>query len=113
VLPAELKALLLEANGIMELIEIRGTWIANMWLMWKVEEVLARNHELRQERDEGRFPSGSLAFADAGVDGVLFAFDLESRSDVFAWHPMGFERQPLTFSLQEFLSKWIAGGLGV
>jgi hypothetical protein len=112
-LPADLKALLLESNGIMELVGIDGGWIENIWVVWKVEEVLARNTELRRERGERGFPSGALAFADAGVDGILFALDVEGRSGVFAWRAIGAEREAMAFSLHDFLCKWIAGELSV
>jgi hypothetical protein len=112
-LPEELKSLLLEANGIMELIDIHGTWIENMWLMWSVEELLERNRELRRVGSDGSFPSGALAFADAGVDGILFAFDMEGNFDVFAWHPIGAQRQEMAASLGDFLPRWIGGDLSV
>src|SRR4051794_19700213 len=75
-LPGELRDFLLETNGFMELSNIDGRWIENMWIMWTAEELRDRNLELRHQRGQGGFPAGALAFADAGTDGIVFAFDL-------------------------------------
>jgi hypothetical protein len=113
-LPGELRDFLLEANGVMELINIDGRWIESMWIMWTAEELCDRNIELRRQRDEGRFPAGALAFADAGTDGVVFAFDLQTPNfEVFAWHPITAECEVKARSLREFLPGWITGGISV
>jgi hypothetical protein len=46
----------------------------------------------------------AVAFADAGVDGVVFAFDVSGIGlEIFAWHPIAAERQVMARSLREFL----------
>ena len=98
----------------MDLINIDGSWIESMWIMWTAEELRDRNIALRRQRREGRFPADALAFSDAGSDGIVFAFDMRTdNSDVFAWYPIGAEREVKARSLREFLPGWIAGDISV
>ena len=113
-LPPELRELLLETDGIMELIDVDGGWIQSMWIIWRLDELRDRNIELRRERGEGRFPSDALAFAGAGADGILFVFDLRTdTSEVFAWDPIDAQLVPKARSLREFLPGWVAGKIPV
>jgi hypothetical protein len=113
-LPQELRELFLEADGIMELIDVDGGWIENMWIFWPLEQLRERNIELRRERGDGRFPSGALAFSGAGADGVLFAFDLRTHSsEVFAWDPIDARLVVKARCLREFLPGWVAGKISV
>jgi hypothetical protein len=113
-LPQDLRDLLLEADGIMELSNFDGSWSENMWLVWPLAEVRERNLELRRERGEGRFPPGALAFSSAGADGIVFAFDLKTDgAAVFAWDPLEAQLARKAPSLREFISGWIAGKISV
>jgi len=97
----------------MTLIDIGGNWIEDSWLIWPVDEMRRRNIDLRQQRVEGRFPSGALAFSDAGADGIVFAFDATHAAGVFAWYPQTTERDVKASSLREFLRGWVAGEIVV
>jgi hypothetical protein len=98
----------------MQLDEIDGQWSEDMWLIWKVEELLAENIQLREEKEGGWFPRDALAFAGAGVDGILFAMYLrDDYPEVFAWYPIEGECRRVASSIRELMTGWISGGLSV
>ena len=113
-LPEELTGLLSETNGVMELMSDGGEWIETGWLIWSADELRDRNIDLRRRRGSDRFPSGALAFADAGSDGIVFAVDIRSgSSEVFAWEPLECQRIVKARSVREFLVEWIGGRVSV
>lgn len=113
-LPADLQSLLLESNGFMEVFEIEGRFVENMWIVWPASELPDNNRHRREEIEEPRPPGYLLVFASAGADGILFAFDTRSpKSGVVAWFPIEDEIRPLASSLREFLVGWITGKITV
>jgi hypothetical protein len=82
-LPESLRSLLLETNGVMDMMAIDGgDWFESMWLLWKIEEIEGQNRFYRaasEERTYERDFSSLVFFAGAGTDGILFAFPVEDR----------------------------------
>ncbi len=115
-LPAELRTLLLETNGVLELLQVdNGEWIENMWLIWPTTMIADDNLRWRQpsardtwDRDFSRF----LFFADAGSDGILFGHPVEGKdatASVSMWIPIGDEVTSIAPSLETFLDGWLRG----
>ena len=110
-LPPELRALLLETNGI---IDKYGDGIMS------AEQILDRNLEMRcdTEQDDLYMPFDHLlCFADAG-NGDLFFFPIQgdgkiNRPDVFIWNHETDGRQWVAGSLQQFVQRWYSGQLEV
>lgn len=119
-LPGSLRTLLLETNGVMDLMAIDGgDWFESMWLLWKIEEVIEQNAYYRAASKMGtceRDFSGLVFFADAGTDGVLFAFPVVEGvcdSRVVVWRPIMDVLDDLAPSLQEFLRGWLTGTITI
>jgi hypothetical protein len=120
-LPPSLRLLLLETNGVMDMMAIDGgEWFNNMWLLWTVSEIVERNFWYRAATENGTYERnfrGLVFFAGAGSDGILFAFPvLENRNcapRVVVWHPIEDELNELTLSLEDFLRGWLTGTISV
>jgi hypothetical protein len=79
-----------------------------------VADLRERNLKLRQQRGGRRFPAGALAFADAGVDGIIFGFNTRApNTEVFAWYPITGECELKAGSLRDFLFGWVAGKISL
>jgi hypothetical protein len=111
-LPASLKELLAESNGVLS---IFGTH-----LIWTTGEIVRTNREMRvspgyQERYMPFEPL--LFFADAGVDGIRFAFGLIQgqikREDIYSWNPIDDSRKWQAPSLKTYIDWWLGGELKV
>lgn len=115
-LPASLRSLLWETNGVMEMMAIDGgEWFESMWLLWAIPEMVEQNRFFRtatQVGNDKRDFHKLVFFANAGTDGILFAFPVEDgvclpRIDV--WHPIRNTLDELTPSLEDFLRGWLTG----
>jgi hypothetical protein len=111
-LPASLKELLAESNGVLA---TYGTH-----LIWTTGEIVCTNGEMRmspsyQERYMPFEPL--LFFADAGVDGILFAFGIIQgqikREDIYSWNPSEDSREWNAPSLKTYIDWWLGGKLKV
>lgn len=119
-LPDSLRSLLLETDGVMDLMAIDGgEWFESMWLLWKIEEVVEQNRFYRATSGKGtsqRDFSDLVFFSGAGTDGILFAFpvvDGVCDSRVMVWHPMMDELENLAPSLEKFLRGWLTNTISV
>ncbi len=119
-LPGSLRALLLESNGVMDMMAIDGgDWFKSMWLLWKIEEIVERNRFYRVASADGTYKrdfTSLVFFADAGADGILFAFPVENGTcagRVVVWHPMEDELDELAPSLENFLRGWLSNAMSV
>ncbi len=119
-MPASLRSLLLETNGVMDMMAIDGgDWFESMWLLWKIEEVVEQNRFFRTAHEEGKYErdfSHLVFFAGARTDGILFAFpvvDGVCDSRVVVWHPIMDELDDLAPSLEEFLRGWLTSTISV
>lgn len=55
-LPASIRSLLLETNGVMHMMAIdAGEWFESMWLLWTTEEVIEQNRFYRAATDKGTY----------------------------------------------------------
>lgn len=119
-LPASLRSLLLETNGVMEMMAIdEGEWFESMWLLWTIEEIIAQNRFYRAANRNGTYTrdlSSLVFFASAGTDGILFGFTVEDEvcaPGIMVWHPMMDELDKLSPSLEGFLRGWLTGAISV
>lgn len=100
----------------MEMISVQAEWIENLWLVWSVEEIARENLSVRKIWG-GRDPQASfenmLFFANAGSDGILFAFDALAGEPqvqtIVSWHPIENRINRIGFSLESFLENWLTG----
>lgn len=125
-LPESLRSLLLETNGILELMAIDGMvidggdWFEAMWLLWNLAEIVEQNHFYRDAAEGGAYSRDfrRLAFfANAGCDGILFGFPMvEDRvcgPNVVVWSPIFDELEEVAPSLDDFLEGWVTGRISV
>jgi SMI1/KNR4 family protein SUKH-1 len=119
--PASIRALLLETNGVMDMLAIDGgEWFDSMWLLWTVTEILEQNLFYRAATEAGRYHRDFrplIFFAGAGCDGILFGFpvmdDGVCAPRVMVWHPIMDELDEIAPSLEYFLRGWLTGAISV
>jgi cell wall assembly regulator SMI1 len=119
-LPASIRSLLLETNGVMDMMAIDGgEWFESMWLLWNIEEVIEQNRFHRAATEQGTYERdfrSLVFFAGAGTDGILFAFPVENgicAARVMVWHPVMDELDELAPSLEGFLQGWLTSTISV
>jgi SMI1/KNR4 family protein SUKH-1 len=95
------------------------------WYVLPAQQIIAENNALRlrtvhnEDDGFGYMPFDHLLFfANAGVDGILFAFPIPAGQAlvgrrVFAWYPIEDSRRCVAASLEEYLRRWLSGGLSV
>jgi hypothetical protein len=120
-LPASIRSLLLESDGVMGMMAIDGgEWFKEHWLLWTVAEVVEQNLWYRGESGKETYERDFrkvVFFADAGSDGILFGFpvreDRACASHVVVWHPIEDELDDIASSLEDFLRKWLTSTIWV
>lgn len=119
-LPDSLRALLLETNGVMDMLAVDGgDWFESMWLLWKIEEIVAQNRLYRAASPDGMYRrdfSNLVFFAGAGTDGILFGLPVENgacASRVMVWHPLRDKLDTVAPSLADFLQGWLTSTISV
>ena len=120
-LAESLHSLLLDTNGVMEMLSVDdGEWFESLWLVWPFEELVGQNVHYRAQAAAGRYQRDFqtlLIFAGAGCDGILFGFpvlpDRTCASSVVTWYPIGDRRVETGCSLAAFIRGWTTGTLGV
>jgi hypothetical protein len=110
-LPASLRELLCETNGVLVMF--------GQHLIWSTDEIVRRNVEMRTPAyQEGYMPFDHLLFfGDAGVDGIQFAFAINKgkiqREDVYMWNPYDDTRAWEATSLRMYIEWWLGGKIKV
>lgn len=120
-LPTSLRSLLLETNGVMEMMMVAGgEWFESTWLLWPVERMLEKSRSCRERsgtRNGNHDFRKVVFFADAGCDGILFGFPVNEQraceSRVVAWWPLRDEVSEVAPSLEEFLRGWLTDRIKV
>jgi hypothetical protein len=119
-LPGPLRSLLLETNGVMDMMSIDGgEWFASVWLLWTVQEIVEQNIFYRRKHDDGTYERDFrqlVFFAGAGCDGILFGFPVTEGAcspRVVVWHPIMDELDELAPSLEVFLRGWLTSTISV
>jgi hypothetical protein len=114
-LPGELRALLLETNGVGEAMDLPDGPTEIGSLIWPVERILEDNLQFRNGLNYGQIymPFDHLVFfADAG-NGDQFAYAvLDGRvrkSDIFAWNHEDDSRKWVAPSLKIFVEWFLSG----
>lgn len=112
-LPEALAALLRESNGVDEETCVGGEWVTTGRPVWSVEEIAAFRASSATD-DPSRVPHGThavIAFAHAGVDGIVFAFlvDAEGGDDgvVHGYFPIDGEWRPVSSTLERHVEGWV------
>ena len=118
--PVSLRLLLLESNGVMDMMAIDGgDWFNDKWLLWPVAEIVDQNLWYRSEGTDTyeRDFCKLVFFADAGSDGILFGFPVTPDSvcehSIVVWHPIEDELADIAPSLEEFLKRWLTSTIWV
>ncbi len=110
-LPAELRDLLAQTNGVtLQEKEDGGEWETFQSLIWSTERILAGNHRFKQERSERHphdpEPSNSLlAFSEVG-NGDLFAFHVGGDNSIVYWDHEDDTVRVAYPSLPAFIEGW-------
>jgi SMI1-KNR4 cell-wall len=109
-LPKDLISLLSETDG------VSGEYGTR--LIWDLEEIVTRNmdYRLNPEYVGTYMPFEPLLFfADAGSDGILFAFlsDPIVSANIFVWYPIEDTRSWFAKNLDTWIHGWIGGTLHV
>lgn len=115
-LPKQHRSLLLQTNGVMEMMSVDGgDWFDAGWLLWPLDKIIEENLRIRSDDSvrEMCMPLNCfLFFADAG-NGDLFAYSIVSgeirSSDVFAWAHEDDTRSNVAPSLAQFIEGWKNG----
>ena len=92
------------------------TWVCSF--VCETDELACRNRQMRTDSEYQTLymPFDHLLFfADAGVDGILFAFGpIEGtikREDVYLWNPCDDGRPWKAPSLRKYVEGWLGGTL--
>ena len=110
-LPADLRRLLLESDGITELLQIGEQPVESGWLVWPLARIAFENLRMREAFGTR---STLLVFASAGADGVVFAYDVSAETlAIVACEPQEEVTKRLADSLLGFLLGWIGGTICV
>jgi hypothetical protein len=116
-LSEELQGLLRETNGV--------SAEDGSWYVWPTQQIIAENVAIRQQASDtandgiGYMPfDNMLFFANAGVDGILFALPIPAGQTqtgwrVFAWYPIEDSRPCIAASLEDYLRRWLTGVLRI
>jgi hypothetical protein len=119
-LPGSFRSLLLETNGVMDMLAIDGgDWFKSMWLFWNIDEIVKQNRYSRAATEKRTFErdfTTLVFFAGAGTDGILFAFPVEDgfcSPRVMVWHPIMNELEEIAPSLEDFLRGWLTNTISV
>lgn len=115
VLPASLRRLLAESNGVMNTMSVAGgPWLNEDWLIWPIELILEENQWLRSMYDD-RNLNRYVFFSSAGVDGIMYGFSHSQSSEpdfsVYAWYPDDTPDKHLGDGLESFVRGAICGGI--
>jgi hypothetical protein len=120
-LPPSLTSLLMETDGVTDMMSLRGgDYFENMWLIWPTERIVTESLEDRSEyvvNPSDADTSDLVFFADAGVDGILFGFPPAGADScdtkVVVWHPLRGTVSDLADSLEDFVAGWLTGRITV
>lgn len=111
-LPESLRDLLGESNGLIATFGVH--------LIWTTDEIVRYNRAMRTDPgyvEHYQSFDSLLFFAEAGVDSIRFACNIagngSTHEDVYAWYPIGDERDWKASSLREYLEGWLTGTLSV
>lgn len=105
--PAELRGLLLETNG------VEGDY--GLELVWRAERIGDDNTRFRTSRDIGELYmpfDGLVFFSDAG-NGDQFGVALSGNQEVFAWNHENDSRVWVAPTVMGFLEEWMTGRLTI
>lgn len=113
-LPASLRELLLESDGVDLWMYCQNNWFKYLTVVWSCDQILEKNRSLNNDpQGPGRPPDMAppLFFANPGVDGVLFAVLVNASSPadpaVYAYSPMEHEWEIQAPSLKDHLHGWV------
>ena len=94
--------LLLQTNGLGDVVEAGGKRHIHNMLMLPIEEAITESE--RECRDE------AFVIGRPGVDGILFVLQ-PGRPDVYAYYPIESEFSLIAESVVEFLKAWTANAI--
>lgn len=108
----DLKLFLLETDGLYDYKQF-------LWIIWNVRDLAAYNNEMRNHQefaDKGYTFDDIFFISNAGVDGILFGFPIVNnimQEEIIAFYPIENEREQRADNLEDYLTRWLGGGLYV
>jgi hypothetical protein len=113
-LPAPLRELLLESNGVDLWMHCQDRWFEFLTVVWSCDQIAEKNRSLHADpRGPARPPDGSTAlfFAEPSVDGLLFAFFVRPSGPddpaVYTYFPIEHKWEVQAPSLKDHLHGWV------
>ncbi|MFT3765274.1 MAG: SMI1/KNR4 family protein [Minicystis sp.] len=115
-IPSPLRDLLQETDGVGQMAISYGKWERVHTEVWSSEKIAEENLRIRADRDMPPLPPPGapeavpLYFANAGADGILFAFLVRPLGPedpaVYAYYPMDGEWRLISPTLEAHLRGW-------
>lgn len=115
-LPAALRELLLETNGVDLWMHCQGRWFEFLTLAWSCDRIAERNRSLHADpggpaQAPGDGAARALFFATPSMDGILFAFFVTPSGPddpaVHAYSPIEHSWEIQSPSLKDHLHGWV------
>jgi hypothetical protein len=115
-LPGPLRDLLRESDGVGEWMSLGDRWSRDRGPIWSCDEIASNNLLVRADPEGRSTPSDDAAgvplyFADAGADGILFAFFVRPSGPedaaVYACYPIEGMWRRVSPSLEAHVRGWV------
>ena len=118
-LPDALRKLLLETNGVRQIMHYKEERVPIGQVLWDTESIQRHNRKMRTNNAYRDFylPFDDLLFfASPGADKLRFALRIDAdcvTETVIAWLPTNDTRTEQATSLRDFIKSWFSGQLGL
>ncbi len=121
ILPGTLKSLLLETDGVMDMLSVdAGPYFDNTWLFWRIQQIIDENLAFRRRNETSNAEQDArefLFFAGAGVDGILFGLKASAEkpndAQIVCWYPIEEQIRSVADTLADFIDGWLTNRITV
>jgi hypothetical protein len=116
-LPDVLRRLLLESNGVRQILHYKEERVPIGQIIWNAETIQRNNRKMRTDlayRDFYLPFDDLLFFASPATEGVRFALQISDKhatETVIAWSPSDDSRTEKATSIKAFIEVWLSGKL--
>jgi hypothetical protein len=118
-LPDALRRLLLESNGVRQILHYNKERVPMGQILWNADTIQRNNRKMRTDlayRDFYLPFDDLLFFASPATEGIQFALqihDNHATETVIAWSPSDDSRTEKATTIKEFIEGWLSGKLEV